>query len=50
MQPFWGPIAWSRLPALNAPKHHRFVQELPKNNYGTVLKTVLRELDLRDAG
>lgn len=32
------------------PKHYRFVQELPKNNYGKVLKTVLRELDLRDAG
>ncbi len=27
------------------PKHYRFVAELPKNNYGKVLKTVLRERD-----
>jgi long-chain acyl-CoA synthetase len=26
------------------PKHYRFVAELPKNNYGKVLKTALREL------
>ena len=26
------------------PKHYRFVDELPKNNYGKVLKTALREL------
>jgi acyl-CoA synthetase (AMP-forming)/AMP-acid ligase II len=25
------------------PKHYRFVPELPKNNYGKVLKTALRE-------
>lgn len=25
------------------PKHYRFVEELPKNNYGKILKTVLRE-------
>jgi long-chain acyl-CoA synthetase len=29
------------------PKEHVFVQELPKNNYGTILKTELRELDRR---
>jgi long-chain acyl-CoA synthetase len=27
------------------PKHYRFVVELPKNHYGKVLKTALRELD-----
>ena len=26
------------------PKHYRFVDELPKNNYGKVLKTELRKL------
>jgi long-chain acyl-CoA synthetase len=30
--------------ALQAPKHYRFVDELPKNNYGKVLKTELRKL------
>ncbi len=29
------------------PKHYRFVAELPKNNYGKVLKTALRELEAR---
>jgi long-chain acyl-CoA synthetase len=27
------------------PKHYEFVSSLPKNNYGKVLKTELRELD-----
>lgn len=27
------------------PKHYRFIESLPKNNYGKVLKTALRELD-----
>jgi long-chain acyl-CoA synthetase len=27
------------------PRHYRLVQELPKNNYGKVLKTALRTLD-----
>jgi long-chain acyl-CoA synthetase len=27
------------------PKHYRFVAELPKNDYGKVLKTTLREWD-----
>jgi long-chain acyl-CoA synthetase len=26
------------------PRHYRFVDELPKNNYGKVLKTELRRL------
>jgi long-chain acyl-CoA synthetase len=29
------------------PKHYRFVDELPKNNYGKVLKTALREIDAK---
>ena len=29
------------------PKHYRFVTELPKNNYGKVLKTALRDLDAK---
>lgn len=31
------------------PKHYRFVDELPKNNYGKVLKTELRALLAREA-
>jgi long-chain acyl-CoA synthetase len=27
------------------PKHYRFIDTLPKNNYGKVLKTTLREID-----
>ena len=27
------------------PRDYRFVDALPKNNYGKVLKTVLRDLD-----
>ncbi len=29
------------------PKHYRFVDDLPKNNYGKVLKTTLRELEAK---
>ena len=32
------------------PKDYRFVPGLPKNNYGKVLKTDLRELDARLMG
>jgi acyl-CoA synthetase (AMP-forming)/AMP-acid ligase II len=31
------------------PKHYRFIDSLPKNNYGKVLKTELRETTLREA-
>lgn len=31
------------------PKHYRFVAELPKNHYGKVLKTTLREWDVEAA-
>ena len=30
------------------PKHYRFLQSLPKNNYGKTLKTALRDLLLKD--
>jgi len=32
------------------PKHYRFVDALPKNNYGKVLKTELREIESRERG
>ena len=32
------------------PKHYRFVDALPKNNYGKVLKTELRRLLESEAG
>jgi long-chain acyl-CoA synthetase len=32
------------------PKHYRFVAELPKNNYGKVLKTALREREEVEIG
>ena len=32
------------------PKGYRFVDELPKNNYGKILKTELREWSAREAG
>ena len=30
------------------PKHYRFLQSLPKNNYGKTLKTALRDLLSKD--
>ena len=36
-------IASTRSRASSGPKHYRFVDALPKNNYGKVLKTELRE-------
>ncbi|MBD8561798.1 AMP-binding protein [Pseudomonas fluorescens] len=38
-----------RIARFKRPKHYRFVDELPKNNYGKVLKTSLREIDSREA-
>lgn len=35
----------SQLARFKRPKHYHFVPELPKNHYGKVLKTTLRELD-----
>ena len=32
------------------PKDYKYVESLPKNNYGKVLKTELREIDEREAG
>jgi long-chain acyl-CoA synthetase len=36
-----------RIARFKRPKHYRFVTELPKNNYGKVLKTTLREMESR---
>ena len=36
-----------RIARFKRPKHYRFVAELPKNNYGKVLKTALREMESR---
>jgi long-chain acyl-CoA synthetase len=33
----------SKAPATRRPRHYRFVESLPKNNYGKVLKTELRK-------
>jgi long-chain acyl-CoA synthetase len=38
-------LCLSRIARFKRPKHYRFVEGLPKNNYGKVLKTVLREWD-----
>jgi long-chain acyl-CoA synthetase len=35
----------SQLARFKRPKHYHFVPELPKNHYGKVLKTTLREMD-----
>ncbi len=36
-------LCLSRIARFKRPKHYRFVAELPKNNYGKVLKTELRK-------
>jgi long-chain acyl-CoA synthetase len=36
-------LCLDRLARFKRPKHYRFVDELPKNNYGKVLKAALRE-------
>ncbi len=37
----------ARIARFKRPKAYIFVDELPKNNYGKILKTVLREMDAR---
>ena len=37
-------LCLSRIARFKRPKHYRFVAELPKNAYGKILKTALREL------
>ena len=32
------------------PRHYRFLDELPKNNYGKITKTTLREMLARESG
>ena len=39
-----------RIARFKRPKHYRFVEELPKNNYGKVLKTELRKSLQEDRG
>ena len=39
----------ARIARFKRPKHYRFVTELPKNNYGKVLKTALRAMDAEQA-
>ena len=36
-------LCLDRIARFKRPKQYRFVESLPKNNYGKVLKTVLRE-------
>ena len=36
-------LCLSRIARFKRPKHYRFVESLPKNNYGKILKTVLRD-------
>ncbi len=37
-------LCLSRIARFKRPKHYRFVDSLPKNNYGKVLKTALRDM------
>jgi long-chain acyl-CoA synthetase len=39
-----------RIARFKRPKYYRFVDSLPKNNYGKVLKTTLRQILARDLG
>ncbi len=40
-------LCLSQLARFKRPKHYQFVTALPKNHYGKVLKTALREMDLQ---
>jgi len=40
-------LCLSRIARFKRPKHYRFVETLPKNNYGKILKTELRDIDRR---
>jgi long-chain acyl-CoA synthetase len=37
-------LCLDRIARFKRPKEYRFVEALPKNNYGKVLKTALREM------
>jgi len=39
-------LCLKKMARFKRPKYYRFIEKLPKNNYGKVLKTTLRELDL----
>jgi long-chain acyl-CoA synthetase len=38
-------LCLARIARFKRPKEYRFVDALPKNNYGKILKTELREID-----
>ena len=42
-------LCLSRIARFKRPKHYVFLDGLPKNNYGKVLKTALRALDRGEA-
>lgn len=42
-------LCLSQIARFKRPKHYRFVEALPKNNYGKILKTALREIDQRES-
>ena len=42
--PRWTPLCLDHIARFKRPKRYHFVDSLPKNNYGKVLKTALREL------
>ena len=43
-------LCLSTIARFKRPKDYVFVAELPKNNYGKILKTELREMDGKRAG
>ena len=44
VEPSLDALCLDHIARFKRPKHYRFVAELPKNNYGKVLKTELRKL------
>jgi long-chain acyl-CoA synthetase len=38
-----------RIARFKRPRHYRFVESLPKNNYGKILKTELRDMLVAEA-
>ena len=43
-------LCLSRIARFKRPKDYVFVDALPKNNYGKILKTELRTMDTRKTG
>ncbi|MEL6948432.1 MAG: AMP-binding protein [Pseudomonadota bacterium] len=42
-------LCLEKLARFKRPKHYRFIESLPKNNYGKILKTRLREMEAETA-